>query len=246
VSLDRIAAFLAEDDVTDQVSSLSNNFAEPTLPGFEERGIGIVDASFRWNETKPPKNSDNQHSPSSVFSTSNAGINVDSEIAISINGSLISEPMDNRFELRDISIIFPEGKLSVIIGPTASGKTALLVCLTSVLIAPSLLIRCEQLALLGEMTLLPGGRIIMSKNPSSVDAHGLMHSISYAAQTPWLQHQSIRENILFGYPYDGDRYNSVIECCALKSDLEVLEDGDATEIGDRQEISRFLLRVLAV
>jgi ABC-type uncharacterized transport system fused permease/ATPase subunit len=97
----------------------------------------------------------------------------------------------------------------------------------------------QQMALLGEMTLLPGGRIIMSKNPSRVDEHGLMHSISYAAQSPWLQHQSIKENILFGYPYDADRYNDVVECCALKPDLEALEDGDATEIGDRREISIF-------
>jgi hypothetical protein len=89
------------------------------------------------------------------------------------------------------------------------------------------------MALLGEMTLLPGGRIIMSKKSSKVDEHGLMHSISYAAQSPWLRHQSIRDNILFGYPYDDERYKAVIECCALQTDLDILEDGDATEIGAR-------------
>ena len=88
------------------------------------------------------------------------------------------------------------------------------------------------MAILGEMTLL-SGRIIMSKEPSRVDENGLMHSISYAAQSPWLRHQSIKENILFGYPFDEARYDAVIECCALKPDLEMLEDGDATEIGAR-------------
>jgi ABC-type multidrug transport system fused ATPase/permease subunit len=89
------------------------------------------------------------------------------------------------------------------------------------------------MALLGEMTLLPGGRIIMSKNLSKIDEYGNMHAISYAAQSPWLQHQSIRENILFGYPYEEARYNETLECCALLPDLAVLEDGDATEIGAR-------------
>jgi ABC-type transport system involved in cytochrome bd biosynthesis fused ATPase/permease subunit len=42
-----------------------------------------------------------------------------------------------------------------------------------------------------------------------------------------------KDNILFGYPFDEARYNEVIECCALRPDLDMLEDGDATEIGEK-------------
>lgn len=88
------------------------------------------------------------------------------------------------------------------------------------------------MALLGELTKLEG-ELIMSKDSSKVDEHGLTHAISYAAQSPWLRHQSIKDNILFGYPWDEQRYHNVIECCALLPDLDILEDGDNTEIGAR-------------
>lgn len=86
------------------------------------------------------------------------------------------------------------------------------------------------------------GKIIMSKRLSDVDEFGLTHSIAYAAQSPWLRHQSIKDNIQFGYPYDDARYNAVIEACALRPDLDMLEDGDETEIGARSVIWQFYLR----
>lgn len=170
-------------------------------------GLGIHHGTFKWNEVEEQKAKDT-HSPEASADDDTATA-VDSA---SVAGS--TAEADRRFQLTDITVMFPEGELSVITGPTASGKTALL------------------MALLGEMTLLEG-RLIMSKDTSVVDEHGLQHAISYAAQTPWLRHQSIKENILFGYPYDEERYEAVVEACALSPDLQMLEDGDATEIGAR-------------
>ena len=85
------------------------------------------------------------------------------------------------------------------------------------------------MSLLGEMTLLDG-RLVMSKDVSSAK-DGLTQSFAYAAQFPWLRHQSIKDNILFGYPLDEKRYQEVVESCALQPDFEMLEDGDETEIG---------------
>ena len=44
------------------------------------------------------------------------------------DSAILLESVDHRFELQDINIRFPEGQLSVITGPMASGKTAFLVC----------------------------------------------------------------------------------------------------------------------
>ncbi|KAJ6610650.1 hypothetical protein B0H10DRAFT_2224811 [Mycena sp. CBHHK59/15] len=204
ISLTRIAAYLEEDEVSAQVSSLKRDGTFPVLTGADDGRLGIARASFRWNEL-----------PAARADTASAAASDDGSSTARGDDSG-SDAESSKFELRDIDVMFPEGRLSVITGPTASGKTALL------------------MALLGEMTMLPGGgRIVMEKDLARVDAHGHMHGISYAAQAPWLRHQSIKDNILFGYPLDAARYAQVVECCALQPDLDMLEDGDATEIGAR-------------
>ncbi|KAF9159027.1 hypothetical protein DFQ26_007006, partial [Actinomortierella ambigua] len=56
---------------------------------------------------------------------------------------------------------------------------------------------------------------------------------TFAAQQPWIQNATIRENILFGLPYDAVRYNRIIRACQLERDLANLPRGDLTELGER-------------
>ncbi|KAG6864482.1 hypothetical protein C0991_009205 [Blastosporella zonata] len=234
VALKRIAVYLDEDEVSEQVSSLKKDASQPpTTPAAdagtapEQEGLGIENGSFKWNEVEVPKANDDakgKKNGKKSPSVDEAATVVEGQTQVLLGegldaGALVPEvDMDHRFELRDINVRFPEGELTLITGPTASGKTALL------------------MALLGEMTILPStppGRLIMSKSLTNLDEHSQSYSLSYSAQAPWLRHQSIRDNILFGAPFDDARYDAVLDACALRPDLEVLEDGDLTEIGAR-------------
>jgi ABC-type multidrug transport system fused ATPase/permease subunit len=50
-------------------------------------------------------------------------------------------------------------------------------------------------------------------------------TIAYVPQTPWVQNLSLRDNILFGMPYDEAKYKKVIHACALELDLKILPNG---------------------
>jgi len=55
------------------------------------------------------------------------------------------------------------------------------------------------MALLGEMHFLPSSADSWYNLPRS-------EGIAYAAQETWVQNDTIRENILYGLPYDEERY----------------------------------------
>ena len=123
------------------------------------------------------------------------------------------------FRMIGLNVRFVPGRLNIIAGPTGSGKTSML------------------MALLGEMTLLQGrvflpcagNRELLSPDPQS----GLTESVAYCAQQAWLVNDSIRQNILFASPFDQNRYRAVLSACALERDLEILDNGDATLVGEK-------------
>ncbi|KAL3356244.1 hypothetical protein AABB24_017098 [Solanum stoloniferum] len=57
--------------------------------------------------------------------------------------------------------------------------------------------------------------------------------VAYVPQSPWILTGNIKENVLFGKPYESVKYDTTVEACALKKDFELFPAGDLTEIGER-------------
>jgi ABC-type multidrug transport system fused ATPase/permease subunit len=123
------------------------------------------------------------------------------------------------FKLMDLDLKFRVGHLNVVAGPTGSGKTSLL------------------MGLLGEMTklkgdvYLPGGcsREDIRPDPET----GLTDSVAYCAQQAWLVNGTVKDNIVFASKWDQKRYDDVIVACSLKRDLDILDAGDETLVGEK-------------
>jgi ABC-type multidrug transport system fused ATPase/permease subunit len=79
---------------------------------------------------------------------------------------------------------------------------------------------------------LPDPRVSSMDKPDP-ETGLVKNCVSYVAQSAWLLNATVRENILFGRPFDAERYWKVIDACALKRDLETLDAGDMTEIGEK-------------
>ncbi|XP_074651922.1 multidrug resistance-associated protein 1-like isoform X2 [Tubulanus polymorphus] len=75
-------------------------------------------------------------------------------------------------------------------------------------------------ALLGEMNKIDGFVNVRGK-------------VAYVAQQAWIQNETVRNNILFGNEVDCNKYDRVVQACALEQDLKILPGGDQTEIGEK-------------
>ncbi|EPE02791.1 abc transporter [Ophiostoma piceae UAMH 11346] len=127
----------------------------------------------------------------------------------------------DRFVLRDVSLTFPKGELSVISGKTGTGKSLMLASILS-----------EIDLLSGSFTVPVAGSIADRHDAKATrDNWILPKSIAYIAQIPWIENATIRDNITFGLPFDEERYRKTVDYCALTKDLEMLSDGENTEIG---------------
>uniref|UniRef100_A0A3Q1GHQ3 ATP-binding cassette sub-family C member 8-like n=1 Tax=Acanthochromis polyacanthus TaxID=80966 RepID=A0A3Q1GHQ3_9TELE len=118
--------------------------------------------------------------------------------------------------LSNVDIKIPFGKLTMIVGQVGCGKSSLL------------------LAALGEMQRVSGTVTWNSlPNPEHEGDERKRGAVAYASQKPWMLNATVVENITFEMPMIKSRYKAVIEACSLQPDIDILPQGDQTEIGER-------------
>jgi ABC-type multidrug transport system fused ATPase/permease subunit len=105
--------------------------------------------------------------------------------------------------LSQLSLNIPAHSLTIVVGPTACGKSTLLK------------------VLLGE-TPVHDGRVLMES---------AARRIGFCDQTPFLTNASVRDNILGYASFDKARYNEVLEATMLLPDLALFPQGDLTKVG---------------
>lgn len=111
----------------------------------------------------------------------------------------------NMLCLRRISLQCQPGDFIAIVGGVGGGKSSIIN------------------SILGEVHQLSGLSSVKGK-------------LAYFSQAPFIMNASLRDNILFGHvgeDVDEDLYQRCLDCCALRHDLDLLPDGDQTEIGEK-------------
>ncbi|GAA6102451.1 ATP-binding cassette sub-family C member 10 isoform X1 [Tachysurus ichikawai] len=106
--------------------------------------------------------------------------------------------------LHNLNLTVKKGSLFVVVGKVGCGKSSLLAAIT------------------GELNRFGG----------VLHVQGREQGFGLVAQEPWIQHATVRDNILFGKDFDSGFYQAVLEACALTTDLNILPNGDQTEVGE--------------
>lgn len=219
ISLDRIYTFLHATEHMDQnehnnpcnidanMHSSSSLYNNQSRPYGEQARVGFVGGVFKLGSDH--QQSQNRHRTKTL----------------SPYGSTLTNtgPTFGATALTVPTFDFPSGELSIIFGPSATGKTRLLHALLG-----------EEGAAFQGQAILPSRFLVSAHGNALRDDHypGLsLLKVAYVSQTPWLETGTIRANILFWEQWDDIRYRSVLYQCNLIKDLSLLENGDLTQVG---------------
>ncbi|PVU98898.1 hypothetical protein BB559_001183 [Furculomyces boomerangus] len=155
-------------------------------------------------------------------------------LSTSYNGSenqdtTVSE--NRKVILKDLNFTISRGELCGIVGPVGSGKSSLCCAilgemhLVSGKIHRNFKRKSENLHFFGKNN---------NKETNTPENNNKHHSIvAYSSQSPWIFGGTIRDNIIFGLPYDEEWFKTVVSACSLDRDFEMLENKCLTLVGER-------------
>lgn len=127
--------------------------------------------------------------------------------------------------LKDVSFELSKGELLSIIGRVGSGKVnsiifSFLYSLSrSFLIFPPIQSTLLQVVL-GEESIRSGKMIVNGK-------------LSFSPQEPWVFHDTIRENVVFGEKFDGNKLQKIYDISCLSQDFHTMPLQDLTVVGEK-------------
>ncbi|EGZ29501.1 hypothetical protein PHYSODRAFT_468601 [Phytophthora sojae] len=130
------------------------------------------------------------------------------DVVVAVEDATLGWAANGPVVFQHLDVTVGAGELLVVHGRPGSGKSSFLS------------------ALLGEMQARDGsdgggGRVYVGG------------SVAYCPQQPWLQQTlSVRDNVLFGLPFDRRKYQRVLDACALVNPLAMLSSGDHTLVQD--------------
>ena len=123
--------------------------------------------------------------------------------------SLASERTSNSrrgeggFAVSGIDVTLFRGEILGLVGAVGAGKSTIIN------------------GIIGELPMDEGGSISLNGK-----------RLALVSQSAFVLNRSLRDNVLFGLPFEQDRYEDVLEACCLWPDIELLgEAGDLTDIG---------------
>jgi ATP-binding cassette subfamily C (CFTR/MRP) protein 1 len=230
VSMKRVEKLLLQDEIDetqiihDDVTTLSQGIS-----------VKIENGNFSWGVTKTKKdlqkdsvknnkkeNQEKNNEKIEIKSQSNCQ-NTTTSLNDSTNKTYVSLNSDQdeqpnqvhsqqdesnipKIILKNINLEIYRGEFICIIGEVGSGKSSLLHAVMNNMLQ------------------------IRQDSKPQVIVNG---SLSYVSQTPWIQNDTLKNNILFHSPYEEKKYNYVLDVCELLPDLAILVGGDMTEIGEK-------------
>lgn len=228
ISLRRLERYLDLPELTEYVKPEAPPGAAVDSPSAQHGSVTIQNGTFTWvDPNAAPIRPIQDEAPSKKKQRKSKGdlseekakaelkANMHSDMKASMHSLASSVDTEGTSKgpaitLQAISCTLEAGSLVAVVGAVGSGKSSFLS------------------AILGEMEPLEDSKVYVPR-PDGVKSG----YISYCTQTPWVVNATLRDNLLFGREFNQERYDQVVEACALSDDLVVLPAGDLTEIGER-------------